>query len=179
MYEWQQFEIKLVRKARKSRSKAQVTSIASLARVFRQHAEEVDHESIWIAAFDAAKRLIGIQELYRGTSTTCTVGIAEVFRFPIVLNATSFALVHNHPSGAVTPSEPDLALTKDVYRLANELQLDFFDSLVIGARGNYRSMRQSLMDSADPIWHQHLFPGTCAELGEHCSHQEISLEQTA
>jgi DNA repair protein RadC len=179
MYKWQQFEVKLIRSAAQPRSRLKVENTASIARIFRQHAEEADQESLWIIALSGDRRLIGVQELYRGNSSMCLVSLVEVFRLPIVLNASGFVLVHNHPTGLAKASNPDLELTKEVYRLATELGLDFLDAVVVGVGGKYSSIRASLRGTGEPIWHDHLFPGTCLELGDLCKVRPTESAQSA
>ena len=43
-----------------------------------------------------------------------------------------FALVHNHPSGCVSPSDADLRLTKRIASGARILQIKFLDHVIVG-----------------------------------------------
>ena len=56
----------------------------------------------------------------------------EIFRPAIIHSAFAFVLVHNHPSGAIKPSEADLQLTKRVAAAAQILQINFLDHVIVG-----------------------------------------------
>jgi len=179
MYTWQQHEIKIIRSTTEPTSTIKMEDTAAIAKLFRQHADEADQESFWVLAFDSEKHLIGVQELHRGNSWTVIVQLPQVFRFPIMLNAYAFVVVHNHPSGPAEASHADLDLASGIYRIATDLGLDFFDSLIVGVGGQYSSLRTSLRKTTDPIWHDHVFEGTCLELGELCKVRPTELAETA
>jgi hypothetical protein len=107
------------------------------------------------------------------------VQLPQVFRFPIVLNAYGFVVAHNHPSGPAEASHADLDLASGIYRIATDLGLDFHDSLIVGVGGQYSSLRASLRKTTDPIWHDHVFKGTCLELGELCKVRPTELAESA
>ena len=179
MYTWQQHEIKIIRSLTVPTSTIKLEDTAAIAKIFQQHADEADQESFWVLAFDSEKHLIGVQELHRGNSWTVMVQLPQVFRFPIVLNAYGFVVAHNHPSGPAEASHADLDLASGIYRIATDLGLDFFDSLIVGVGGQYRSLRASLRKTTDPIWHDHVFKGTCLELGELCKVRPTELAESA
>ena len=44
-------------------------------------------------------------------------------------------MVHNHPSGDPTPSQADIAMTKEVVEAARALRIAVHDHLVVGRDG--------------------------------------------
>jgi DNA repair protein RadC len=56
------------------------------------------------------------------------------------LGAQALIVVHNHPSGDLTPSEADIAMTKELRTAAHHLGLVLHDHLII-ARGGHASFR--------------------------------------
>jgi DNA repair protein RadC len=52
-----------------------------------------------------------------------------------------FLLLHNHPSGDVTPSQEDIATTIEIQKEARKLGFMLIDHLIISYQG-YFSMRQ-------------------------------------
>jgi DNA repair protein RadC len=56
----------------------------------------------------------------------------DIFRPVISLSAHSFILVHNHPSGDVTPWEADTRLTRRVAEAARILQIQLLDHVIVG-----------------------------------------------
>ncbi len=51
-----------------------------------------------------------------------------------------FIMVHNHPSGDVTPSRGDIDMTREVAEAAAKLQISVHDHLIIG-RDNHASFK--------------------------------------
>ena len=51
---------------------------------------------------------------------------------PIKMKAPKIILVHNHPSGDSTPSKQDIEFTKMIYEVAETLDIQLLDHLVIG-----------------------------------------------
>jgi DNA repair protein RadC len=69
------------------------------------------------------------------------VRAADVFREPILLEAVSAILVHNHPSGDPLPSPQDIAVTRLMIESGKILGVELFDHIVIG-QGAFISMRR-------------------------------------
>jgi DNA repair protein RadC len=70
----------------------------------------------------------------------------EIFKPVITHSAYSFILVHNHPSGDPSPSEPDLRLTRRILEASRILQLHLVDHVIIGSpapgRSSYFSFKE-------------------------------------
>ena len=105
--------------------------------------EHLDHEELYILCLDSKHYIIGEDMLYKGTINSSNIRIAEIFRKPLLLNAASFALAHNHPSGDPTPSPADLVSTKNIMAAGKTMDLPLVDHLVIGA-GSYISIKEYL-----------------------------------
>ncbi len=92
-------------------------------------------EQLRVLLLDAKNRLVGQRVVYQGNISQVMVRIAEVLRPAIVEAVPSFIMVHNHPSGDPEPSAADVALTKEIYRVARLLELDLVEHVVIGREG--------------------------------------------
>jgi len=77
-----------------------------------------------------------------GSVNAVSIRAAETFRQAIVLEATSVILAHNHPSGDPRPSPQDIALTRELIRAGELLDIAVLDHVVIGARG-FVSLRRA------------------------------------
>ena len=87
-----------------------------------------------------------------GSAYRCMVDLREVFAPAVAHRASAVILAHNHPSGDPTPSEPDLALTRQVIEAGRALCIQVMDHLVVGA-GHYISMMQhGLCDFSAGRW---------------------------
>ena len=81
---------------------------------------------------DAQSRCITKVEIAKGTVNESLAHPREIFRPAIIHSAYAFVMVHNHPSGSVSPSEADRQLTKRVAAAAQILQINFLDHVIVG-----------------------------------------------
>ena len=91
--------------------------------------------------------LIAIEEISRGGLTETIAHPREVLRAAIMHAAFGFILVHNHPSGNSTPSASDLSMTRKIRDAATQMQINFFDHVIIGLPtdenpAGYHSLRE-------------------------------------
>lgn len=67
-----------------------------------------------------------------GTIDHTPVYPREVVKRVLELGASSMILVHNHPSGDVTPSQADIDMTRKIVEAAKSLNINVHDHLIIG-----------------------------------------------
>ena len=89
-------------------------------------------EQFRVLYLDRKNVLIADEEQARGTVDHVPVYPREVVKRALELNASALILVHNHPSGDPTPSDADLAMTRQVQDAAEVLGLVLHDHLIIG-----------------------------------------------
>ena len=65
----------------------------------------------------------------------------HIFEPAFNLGASSFILVHNHPSGNVQPSDDDLLLTKKIVAIAELMGVKLLDHLIV-CKNNFFSIRE-------------------------------------
>lgn len=84
---------------------------------------------------------LGYHVVSIGTLTETPVHPREVF-YPAIRNkAVSIILVHNHPSGDLTPSKQDYELTRKLIEVGELIGIPVNDHLIISDQG-YLSLRQ-------------------------------------
>jgi DNA repair protein RadC len=72
---------------------------------------------------------------------TLLVHAREVFRPAIIAAASAVVVMHNHPSGEPTPSEPDIKVTRDLIRAGQLLRIEVLDHVIVGAN-RHSSLRE-------------------------------------
>ncbi len=102
---------------------------------------DLEQETLRIILLDTRARVIAIPTIYIGNVNTTLVRPAEIFREAIRRNAVSLIIAHNHPSGDPTPSQEDIALTRDLVAAGRLLGIEVLDHLIIG-RGRHTSLRE-------------------------------------
>lgn len=91
-----------------------------------------DTEQFRVLYLDRKNILVADEAQAQGTVDHVPVYPREVVKRALELNASALILVHNHPSGDPTPSEADIAMTRQIQIAAEALGLTLHDHLVIG-----------------------------------------------
>lgn len=94
---------------------------------------QLSQESLRVILLDARAYLIQIAEITRGSVDESIAHPREIFRSAISYSASSFILVHNHPSGNPSPSSADISLTRKLREASELLQIVMWDHVIIGA----------------------------------------------
>tara|TARA_R110002073_G_C9212526_1_gene559137 strand:- start:66 stop:707 length:642 start_codon:yes stop_codon:yes gene_type:complete len=84
--------------------------------------------------------LISDEVQQTGTVNHTAVYPREVVKRALELGATAIILVHNHPSGDVTPSKADIDMTHEIMSAASALGIKIHDHLIVG-NGDSASFR--------------------------------------
>jgi len=97
-------------------------------------------EEFHLLFLDRKNALIADERQQQGTVDHTPVYPREVVKRALELNASALIMVHNHPSGDVTPSRANIEMTKQVREAAKAVGIALHDHLVIG-RGKHASFK--------------------------------------
>jgi len=102
----------------------------------------LEQEELWVMLLDTRYRLIDTEELYRGSLNASSIRIGEIFKSAIRKNAAAVIVMHNHPSGDTTASPEDIAMTQEMVRAGELLNVEVVDHLIIGGN-RFLSMKNN------------------------------------
>jgi DNA repair protein RadC len=105
-------------------------------------------EQVRVLFLDTRNCLIADEAQARGTVNHTPVYPREVVKRALELQATALILVHNHPSGDPTPSEEDVAMTREIVAAARALGIAVHDHIIVG-HGRWSSLRKMGLMHAD------------------------------
>jgi DNA repair protein RadC len=91
-----------------------------------------DHEVFGLILLDNRKRLIAVNDLFRGTINLAAVYPREVIKLVLGHNAAAVILFHNHPSGLAEPSAADEWITTRIKEALSLVDVDVLDHLIVG-----------------------------------------------
>lgn len=91
-----------------------------------------EHEVFACLFLDNRNRVIGFDELFRGTIDSASVYPREVVKACLSHNAASVILAHNHPSGVSEPSQADIAITERLRKAFALIDVRVLDHLIVG-----------------------------------------------
>ncbi len=130
--------LRLVREGTISSRSRNLQDSQSVYELFRQLAEDLDREAMWVTCLDAKNRVTCLSQVSLGTLSAAPVHPREVFKIALMANAHSVITVHNHPSGDPTPSPEDRAITAQLKSASQILGVKYLDHLIVG-EGRYYS----------------------------------------
>ncbi|MDT0691739.1 JAB domain-containing protein [Salegentibacter sp. F188] len=97
------------------------------------------HETFKIMLLNNANKVKGIYEVSTGGITGTLVDLRILFAVVLKSLTTAVILAHNHPSGTLTPSEPDKRLTQKIKKAGELFDIKVLDHLILTPDGNYFS----------------------------------------
>ena len=92
---------------------------------------ELPHEEFWVLYLNSTNRVIHKARLFSGGITHTTVDVRLLFKTALEQGAIALILVHNHPSGSITPSKEDIELTQRVKTAGDMLDIKLLDHVII------------------------------------------------
>ncbi|WP_434120586.1 JAB domain-containing protein [Salinicoccus roseus] len=105
-------------------------------------------ESLLAVAVNTKNEVIAVYTVFTGTINSIVVSPREVMQFALLNNASSLALIHNHPSGTSEPSSEDVIFTNRVQMAGDLLNIELLDHVVItdDDHSSIRSMNPELFE---------------------------------
>jgi len=104
----------------------QIKSPADAAKLL-QDMSTLEQEEMRTLLLDTKNRVLGRPRIYQGSVHTTVIRIAELFREAVRQNCTALIVAHNHPSGDATPSPEDAAITREIVKAGELLEIDVLD----------------------------------------------------
>lgn len=99
---------------------------------FKDLIKDEKQENFYALYFDTKQNLIKYKLLFKGTLNVTTVHPRDIYKEAFLLNAASFIIIHNHPSGDPLPSKPDVDLTNQINTISKIMGINFLDHIIIG-----------------------------------------------
>lgn len=108
------------------------------------HMSERTEEYVYVFCLNYRNRATGYFELSHGTVNGSICMPKDIYMKALMIGASGIILVHNHPSGAVVPSNEDREITNAVKAAGDILGVPLMDHLIIGD-GTYYSFKESCL----------------------------------
>ena len=122
-----------------------VLSDPSIARDYlKLKMRSYEHEVFACMVLDSQHRVLGFEEMFRGTIDGASVHPREVVKRALHYNAAAVILVHNHPSGSNEPSRADKHITKELKKSLELIDVRVLDHFVVGENVTSFAERQLL-----------------------------------
>lgn len=98
---------------------------------------DLHHEEFWVLLLNRANFVISKQQISKGGQAGTVADPKIIFKIALEQKAASIVLTHNHPSGNLTASQEDLAITKKLMAAGKLLDLPVVDHLIMTNKSFY------------------------------------------
>lgn len=96
------------------------------------HLAQFEEEHFSLVLLDNQHRVIGFENVFRGTIDAASVYPREIVKTVLSHNAAAVILAHNHPSGNAEPSNADLVLTERLKESLALIDVRVLDHIIVG-----------------------------------------------
>jgi DNA repair protein RadC len=121
--------------------RVQITSPDVVAQLTMGEMGFLSQEQLRVLCLDTKNFVAHQQVIYQGTVNSSVVRIAEVFRPAVIRTCPAIVVVHNHPSGDLTPSDEDVRTTRLLVEAGQLLDIELLDHVIVG-RNNHVSLKE-------------------------------------
>ena len=91
------------------------------------------HEVFGMVYLDSQHKVIGTEEIFRGTIDGAAVYPREVVKAALMKNVAALIFYHNHPSGLAEPSTADRQITRRLVDACSLVDIRVLDHIVVGS----------------------------------------------
>lgn len=102
-----------------------------------QHMADRKQEHFLCISLNGAYEVIAVRTVSVGLVNKTQVHPREVFADPITDRATAIIVAHNHPTGNLSPSIDDIAITRQLESAGETLGIRLIDHIIFGRKGYY------------------------------------------
>ena len=113
------------------------TSKEAAAHFRAYFADAAKREQFVVCFLNGQHRVLTTETLFTGSITTSAVYPREVVQRIMDLGAAAVMLAHNHPSGEITPSSCDRAVTKKLETALGAIDVEVLDHIIVGGAGYF------------------------------------------
>lgn len=137
-------------KLSEAQKKAKVSSPDTIAPIMQQILKRENklgrsQEHFWVAGLNNAGKILFIELIALGRQNRVTANPPDVFRMAIYKLAMKLILVHNHPSGEMTPSNADKAITDRLIKVGEIINVDVIDHLIISEKNHFSFLQHGII----------------------------------
>ncbi len=118
-----------------------ITTPEDVVEILESDMKDESQEVVKTLILNNQNQLIRIVTNAIGSINASIVSARDIYREPIRSNAAKIILVHNHPSGDVTPSQSDVDFSHMMMNAGEIFGIELLDHIIIG-NGTFSSLKR-------------------------------------
>ncbi|MBO7608454.1 MAG: DNA repair protein RadC [Paludibacteraceae bacterium] len=135
-------EIGRRRSVEKALERPSVSTSEEAYNILKTYMEDLSHEEVWVLYLNQANKVISSKKISSGGVALAIMDVRLIMKEALNLLASSIILSHNHPSGAIIPSEHDKKSTQRIKEACNIFEISMLDHIIVG-KGSYFSFNDN------------------------------------
>jgi DNA repair protein RadC len=88
-------------------------------------------EFFYIMLLNRSNQILGFSQISMGGISGTVTDVRIIFQTALKANSSGIILAHNHPSGNLSPSESDIAITKKIKEAGKLLDISLLDHMIM------------------------------------------------
>jgi len=124
---------------------SKISCAKEIASIFIPEMGSLESENFKVVFLDSKNRIISSKTIFVGTLNESLIHPREIFKNAILENSANIILMHNHPSGELTPSQEDLKTTKELVRCGEILGINVLDHIIIAENNFFSFLEEDLL----------------------------------
>lgn len=125
---------------------SKISCARDIANIFIPEMGSLESEHFKVVFLDSKNRIICSKTIFIGTLNESVVHPREIFKNAILENSANIILIHNHPSGDLTPSKEDLKTTRELVKCGEILGINVLDHIVIAENSFLSFLEEDLLN---------------------------------
>lgn len=126
-------------------SKSKVSGSKDAYEMIKGDLIDLSHEEFWVLLLNRRNSLIKKKRISEGGVSGTVADPKIIFKLALEELASGIIIVHNHPSGNLTASHSDIALTKKIKESGIMLEIQLLDHLIVAGKKYFSFADEGLL----------------------------------
>lgn len=119
------------RKLQDAKERQRITCSKDIYDIFQPIMCDLEQEEFWVLLLNQAAKLIDKIRISAGGIDGTYTDVRTILREALLRRATQIAVIHNHPSGNIHPSQPDRILTEHIRKATDTMNIRLIDHVIV------------------------------------------------
>ena len=122
-----------------------ISSSKEVYKYFKENLMDLPHEEFWLLMLKHNNEVIKKQMISKGGVSGTVVDPKIIFKLALEETASKIIIIHNHPSGYLSPSEQDKKITRKIKQTGEVLDIELLDHLIFTNESFFSFSEEGIM----------------------------------
>lgn len=119
------------RNLQSTKERLRISSSKDIYGIFQPIMCDLEREEFWVLLLNQAAKVIDKIRISIGGIDGTYTDVRTILREALLQRATQIAVIHNHPSGNINPSQQDRTLTEHIRKAADTMNIHLIDHVIV------------------------------------------------